>query len=142
MGHGTEAGGESRGSHGAWMEASLLTNTRGTEKCWPVILSVCVGRGLVWVGLLSAYSEESRGRLWELEGGCEVRVRASGFEPQAKVDQENPQADLHFGGETFALAEQEPLFLVTLSGQFREGAWRPQRTRGHKRQCWELWKHI
>lgn len=57
------------------------------------------------------------------------------------MSQENPQAE-GFGGKTFVLAEQEPLFLVTLSGQLREGARRPLRMRGHKRQCWELWKHI
>lgn len=69
-------------------------------------------------------------------------VKAGGSELQADVHQETPQAELRFVGKTFALAEQEPLFLMTSSGQFREGAQGPQRTRGHKRQCWELWEHI
>lgn len=84
----------------------------------------------------------SQGRLWELEGGCEVRIRTDGSERQAEVDQETPQAELHFVGKTFALAEQEPLFLMTSLSQFREGAQRPRRMRGHKRQCRELWEHI
>lgn len=84
----------------------------------------------------------SQGRLWEPEGGCEVRIRTDGSEHQAEVDQKTPQTELHFGGKTLALVEQEPLFLMTSSSQFREGAQRPRRMRGHKRQCRELWEHI
>lgn len=49
---------------------------------------------------------------------------------------------LVFGAKIFALAEQVPLFLLTSLGQFRGVARRPWRTRGQKRQCWELWKYL
>lgn len=81
-------------------------------------------------------------RPWKLEECCNIRVRAGGSELQTRVNQETPQAGLRFGGEIFALAEQEPLFLVTSLGQFRESAQRSWRRRGHRRQCPEHWKHI
>ena len=131
-----------------------------TEECWPVLASVCVCVcvcvGCRWQGqecsLLGLKKVKKSGikdvwssgqsRPWELEGGCSVRVPAGGSELQTEWPRRLPQAGLRSGGEMFALAEQEPLFLGISLGQFREDARRPQRRRGHQRQWPELWKLI
>lgn len=151
--------GEVPGQRGAGMEASLPTNTRGNRRmlaCARECVCVCVCVGCRWQGqecsLLGMKKVKKSGikdvwssgqsRPWELEGGCNVRVSAGGSEVQTEWPRRLPQAGLRSGGEMFALAEQEPLFLGISLGQFREDARRPQRRRGHQRQWPELWKLI